>query len=223
MKYCFCNSLLSTCLMLAIALTGCDKAVQHPQDLPWQIDSGPTGNPVVFRLEVGRSTLKDMIGHLHSFPEVAVFAQENGKRTLEAYFGTQRVGLFEAKFIAELQADDAQLDRFQQQHGKREGMASGQWKYSLSEADTRLASDLLIQKLIYLPMIDYEPDIVNARFGEPAERLPATREGVEYWFYPQHSLAILMNAKGGEILYYTTPGQFAALRQSLLEAGPRDG
>ncbi len=97
------------------------------------------------------------------------------------------------------------LDKFQNDATKPEGMASGQWKYKLSEASVKVANSLLVHRLIYMPMINYEPEIVTARFGEPAERLPSAQAGVEYWFYPQKGLAILMNNDGKEILYYTAP------------------
>lgn len=212
------SGLAASLLVCTLAISGCGQSSTPPDDLPWQITTSAEGNPQVFHLEVGKSTLKEMIEHLHNFPEVAVFAHESRKRTLEAYFATQRLGLFEAKLVAELQADEAMLDKFQQETSKREGMASGQWKYALSEANVKTANGLTVRKLVYLPTINYEPEIVTARFGEPAERLPSTKSGVEYWFYPQRGLAILMNAEGGEILYYTTPALYPALKQELLEA-----
>lgn len=219
MKY-ISSSLLA--LSLTWGLVGCEQATQAPDDLPWQITTSADGNPQVFHLEVGKSTLKDVIERLHSFPELAVFAHESRKRTLEAYFGTQRLGLFEAKIIAEMQADEAMLDTFQQNATKREGMASGQWKHTVAEADLKTANHLLISKLVYMPAINYEPEIVAARFGEPAERLPSARKEVEFWLYPQQGLAILMNSEGGEILYYTTPALYPALKQELLEAKPKN-
>lgn len=218
MKY----ALMGGLLALLLGIAGCDQSPQHPDDLPWQISVTPEGRPQVFHLEIGKSTLREVIEHLHSFPEIAVFAHESGKRTLEAYFGSQRVGLFEAKIIAELQADDATLNKFQTGAVKREGMASGQWKYPLSEADVKAADALPVHKLVYMPSVNYDPDIVAARFGQPAERLPSQKEGVELWFYPQKGLAILMNNDGGEILYYTDPQHYAALKQELLEAKPKN-
>lgn len=218
MKY----ALMGGLLALLLGIAGCDQSPQHPDDLPWQITVTPEGRPQVFHLEIGKSTLREVIEHLHSFPEIAVFAHESGKRTLEAYFGSQRVGLFEAKIIAELQADDATLDKFQTGAVKREGMASGQWKYPLSEADVKAADALPVRKLVYMPSVNYDADIVTARFGQPSERLPAQKEGVTFWFYPQKGLAILMNNDGGEILYYTDPQNYAALKQELLEAKPKN-
>lgn len=213
----------SSLLALAVTLAGCGQEGGKPDDLPWQITLDAAGNPQVFHLEIGKSTLKEVIEHLHNFPEMAVFSYENGKRTLEAYFGTQRMGLFEAKIIAELQADDATLTRFQQNASKREGMASGQWKYTLGEKDVQAADSLAVRKLVYMPAVNYEPDIALARFGQPAERLPsAAKSGVEFWTYLDKGLIILMNNDGGEILYYVTREVFPQLKQELLEAKPKN-
>ncbi|MFN3785954.1 MAG: hypothetical protein ACK4RS_03840, partial [Thiothrix sp.] len=204
------------------ALQGCDSASLTPTDLPWQVTASAAGNPQVFGVEVGVTTLKGLIEHLRSFPELAVFAHENGKRSLEAYFGTQRLGVFEAKLIAELQADSQTLNSFQQNATQRAGMASGMWKHTLTEADVSKADGLVINKLIYLPSIDYEPDIITARFGEPSQRLPTQQAGTELWVYPAKGLLLLYSSDGGEILYYTTPALYPALQQELLEAIPNN-
>lgn len=213
---------LAASLVAGLLLAGCEPAGQ-PDDLPWQISMDAQGNPQVFHLDIGTSTLKDVIEHLHSFPELAVFSREDGKRTLEAYFGKQRLGLFEAKIVAELEADDATLGRLQQNGGKREGMASGQWKYPLAEKDLKFADNLAVYKLIYMPVVNYEPDIALARFGQPAERLPSpATTGVEFWTYPDKGLILLMNNNGGEILFYVTKAVFPQLKQELLEARPQN-
>jgi len=216
------QALIGSLLALTLGMAGCDQVAVTPDDLPWQITTTPAGNPRVFRLEMGKATLKDVIERLHSFPELAVFSHESGKRKLEAYFGTQRMGLFDAKIIAELQADATTLDKLQNGGGKREGMASGQWKFPVAEKDMPSVNALLVERLVYMPAINYEPDIVTARFGAPDERLPSAKAGIEYWFYPQKGLAILMSNESGEILYYTAPQSFAALKQELLEAKPKD-
>jgi hypothetical protein len=214
--------IVASLLALTLGMAGCDQSPQHPEDLPWQVTTSADGNPQVFHLDIGKATLKDVIERFHSFPEMAVFSHESGKRTLEAYFGTLQIGLFDAKIIAELQADDATLTKLQNNAPKREGMASGQWKFTLAEADVKEVDSLLLHKLVYMPMIDYDADIVTARFGAPAERLPSSKAGVEYWFYPQKGLAILMNSDGSDILYYTAASNFAAMKQALLEAKPQN-
>ncbi len=214
--------LTGSLLALMLAITGCEQAAQHPEDLPWQTRMTPEGTVQAFHLEIGKSTLKQMIEQFHSFPELAVFAHESGKRTLEAYFSKQRLGVFEAKLVAELKADDAMLTRFETEYKKREGMASGMWKYELSEDNVKVANELSVRKLVYMPTINYDQETVRARFGEPAERLPSQQEGVSLWLYPQKGLILQMNDDGGEVLYYTGQQDYTALKQELLETKPKN-
>ena len=218
MKY----RLLCGLLALGVSLSGCDKVPQHPDDLPWQIVLTPQGDPQVFHLEVGKSTLKQAIEHFRSFPELAVFAHESGKHTLEAYFGKQKIGLFDAKIVLELQADDALLTKFQQNATKREGMASGMWKHTVAENDVTVANGLAVRKLVYLPVVDYAPDIANARFGIPAERLPSQQSTVEFWCYPDKGIILALDSDGADIFYYTTQANYPALKKELLEAKPQN-
>lgn len=212
---------LTTCLLAGLlSLAGCGKSEHNPADLPWNTSLTPEGYVQAFQLQVGKSTLRDAINLFQSFPETAVFSGENKPRTLEAYFGKRRVGLFEAKIILELQASEKQLVRFEADHIERDGTASGLWKYTLSEDHVRIANDLPIAKLVYLPTIDYDPETISARFGEPQEKLPSKQEGVSYWMYPDKGLALLLNNDGGEILYFTPQANYAALKQELLEATP---
>ncbi|MEN9503002.1 MAG: hypothetical protein RI964_2287 [Pseudomonadota bacterium] len=217
MKY----RLLCGLLALGVSLAGCDNAPQHPDDLPWQVTLSSQGNPQVFHLEVGKSTLKDAIEHIHDFPETAVFAHESGKRTLEAYFGKQKIGLFDAKIVLDLQIDDALLTKFQQNTTKHEGMASGMWKHTLAEGDVQVANGLPIRKLVYIPSVDYSADIITARFGEPAERLSSSASGVELWCYPAKGLLIALDSDGADIFYYTTQANYPVLKKELLEAKPQ--
>lgn len=219
---CMKQLITTCCLVLTFSLVGCESSSSPlTENLPWQITLSPDGNPQVFQIELGKSTLKDLIAQLRSFPEMAVFAHENGKRRLEAYFGTQRLGPFDAKVLVELQTDDATLTTLQTHATKREGMASGYWKHTIAENDMALVNTLVIRKLVYIPTANYDPAVITQRFGNPTERLPSNHGEVEYWFYPDKGLAIALNAKGSEVLHYVSRADFAALKQELLEAQPK--
>ena len=71
-------------------LAGCGEPTQQLEDLPWQVTVSPEGNSQVFHLQTGKTTLKEAIERFHSFPELAVFSHESGKRHLEAYFGNRK-------------------------------------------------------------------------------------------------------------------------------------
>ncbi len=216
------HPILCGLLVAALSLSACDGTPQHPDNLPWQIHITEQGNPQVFHLNLGQTTLKQTIEQFHSFPELALFAHESGKRSLEAYFGKLRLGVFEAKIIAELPADAPLLDQLQKNASKKEGMASGMWKYTIAESDYTVLNALPVKKLVYMPVANYTPDIIQQRFGYPPERLASKQAQVDYWCYADKSLIIAVDKEEGAVFYYTTQANYPALKQELLEAKPQN-
>ena len=79
--------------LLALALVGCGKQGQQVVDnLPWQVATTAQGHTHVFNVDVGKTTLRELIERLHSFPETAVFMDADKHLLLEAYFGKQSLG-----------------------------------------------------------------------------------------------------------------------------------
>ncbi len=199
-----------------VSLAGCEPSAPPPTDnLPWQIERTLEGNTQVFHLEVGKTTLREAIEQWHNFPELAVFTQGEHPVTLEAYFGKQRLGMFEARIVAELDITQSMLERFAAEGIDRKPQQSGAWRLGLSEPNQALANGLPIKYLIYMPVADYGEDIVRTRFGEP-DSVTAVGDDAAYWFYPKDGLVILMNNDGGDILYYSAEQDYAALQQRVL-------
>lgn len=187
---------------------------KQPDNLPWKISAGAEATEV-FHVRVGQITLREMIEQFRHFPEIALFTGDNKAPRLEAYFGKQRLGVFEARLIAEMEASEQQLQQFVDTSTDREAQASGAWKYTLSEAAVSQINEQKVHYLIYMPVADYEADIVAQRFGAPEEKF-AVSETAEYWFYPQKGLVILLNSEGSDVLYYSALSSFAALRERLI-------
>ncbi len=194
---------------------GATTQQKQPDNLPWQITLSPEGNVEVFHLAIGEVTLREMIEHLHHFPEIALFTGDHQAPRLEAYFGKRRLGIFEARLIAEIEADEATLQEYVDTSTGREAQASGAWKYTLSEAAVKQINTQKVRYLVYMPVADYKADIVGKQFGEPSEKLTID-EMAEYWFYPEKGLVILLSKEGKDILYYSSTGSFAALRERLI-------
>lgn len=200
-----------------LLLSACGKSdPQAVDNLPWQVTKTEKGTTQVFHVELGKTTLRQAIELWHSFPELAVMQSRTNEYSLEAYFGKQRLGVFEAKLVAELVADAATLEKFSTEHIKREPQASGAWRLTVSEPNVKLTNDFIIKYLIYIPVVNYEPDMLRARFGESAEVVKLT-DTVDAWFYPEKSLAMLIDAKGGDMFYYSSPQDFAQLKEKILK------
>ena len=185
-------------------------------DLPWQITVDAQGQTEVLRLRPGETRLRAYIEQLQHFPELGIFAHRDGEPRLEAYFGKRRLGVLEARLVVELAASPEQLAKFMAESPERKAQPSGAWRYALSEAALAESNDLSIRYLIYLPVADYDAELLRQRFGDAPEQLMLT-EGAAYWFYPQRGVAILLRAGGGDIFYYSAVSAFPALRQRLID------
>lgn len=204
-------------VLILLGLAACGEQVTRPDNLPWQVTVNAAGYTQVFQLELGKTTLKEMIETLQHFPEMAVFQKKAAPLILEAYFGKRRLGVLDARLIAELEASEAQLKRFVQENTERKPQPSGAWKYSLSEDNVQQANQLAVKYVMYIPAADYSPDIVNKHFGEPDSVQPINAQAA-YWLYPDKGLILLLNADGSEVFHYSSPQDYAALKQRLLQS-----
>ncbi len=186
---------------------------QQPDNLPWDITAGPEATEI-FHLKIGQITLREMIEQFRHFPEIALFTDDNIAPRLEA-FGKRHLGVFDARIIAEVEAGDVMLQQFVDTSIERTAQASGAWKYTLSEAAVKQVNEQKVRYLVYMPVADYEADIVSQRFGKPKDTLSVS-ETAEYWLYPQQGLVILLNTEGSDVLYYSSLNAFAALRDRLI-------
>jgi len=203
--------------LILLGLAACGERVTQPDNLPWQSNINAAGYTQVFQLELGKTTLKEMIESLEHFPELAVFQKKAEPLLLEAYFGKRRLGVLDARLIAELEASRAQLKQFVAENTERKPQPSGAWKYSLSEDNVKQANQLAVKYVMYIPATNYSPDIVHKHFGEP-NSVQQINTQAAYWLYPGKGLILLMNTEGSEVFHYSSPQDYAALKQRLLQS-----
>lgn len=186
------------------------------RDLPWQVEAAPDGRTSrVFGVTLGESPLSDLREKFRLFPSLGLFVLPDGSRTLEAYFGSVKLGPFEANLVALLDADEALVDRIMADGVGNKPMPSGARRLELSEANTEAALALPVRELSYVPRARYDADSALLRFGEPAQRLPVP-DGRQYWLYPDMGLVLMLNDKGRDMLHYSPPADFTSVRDRLL-------
>lgn len=195
----------------AIWLFGREPKTMQVKDLPWQVEHTSTGSIRVFGIILDQTSLDEASRHLNKVPEIALFQGEQGPESIEAFFGKTRVGVFDAKVVLSLAASSELMAKVAELAGEPEPMPSGSWKRQVSEQALETVIQLPVKSITYVPSVQYEPDIVLKRFGEPTEKLKHN-EHSEYWFYPNHGLVILMDTEGKEILQYVAPDRFEELR-----------
>lgn len=203
-------------IALFFVLMGCGEDVKEKAktNLPWQVSTNTDGSTHILGVDIGKMTFKEMMFKLKLLAEPALFESSDGKLSLEAYFGKKKFGILEARLIAEMDADLTLLKKMlAEKVGDRDSTPSNHWKYELTVKNTKLANDLRIWRLIYLPVTDYEIKQMNF-FGQPDEKIKIN-ETAEYWLYPSRGMALLYDTAGKEIFYYVAKQDFPRLKASL--------
>ncbi|HSP00188.1 MAG TPA: hypothetical protein VLN90_01870 [Thioalkalivibrio sp.] len=186
------------------------------QDLPWQVEVAPDSQRAeVFGITLGETPLDAVREKFKLFPSLGLFVLPDGTRTLEAYFGSVKLGPFEANLVTLLAADEALLEAIMTEGVGNKPMPSGARRPELSEEMTRTALSLPVREITYVPRARYDAEVVLRRFGEPDQRLPAV-DGRQYWLYPDMGLVLMLNEGGRDMLHYSPPAEFASVRDRIL-------
>ncbi len=203
-------------ISLLLLLNACDNNTEESlnKSMPWKSTVTAEGYTNVLGVDIGKDTFKEIMFKLQLLAEPALFETKDGKLSLEAYFGKKRFGALEARLITEMDADQALLKQMLiDKVGDREATPSNLWKYKITVKSTKIANDLRVWRLIYLPISDYEIKQMKF-FGEPEEKLKVS-ETAEYWLYPSRGVALLYDTAGKEIFYFVAPNEFQRLRDAL--------
>ena len=199
-----------------LLISACDNNTEQSlnKSMPWKAAVTADGYTNVLGVDIGKDTFKEIMFKLQLLAEPALFETKDGKLSLEAYFGKKRFGALEARLIAEMDADQTLLKQMlDEKVGDREATPSNLWKYKITVKSTKIANDLRVWRLIYLPVSDYEIKQMKF-FGEPDEKLKVSKTA-EYWLYPSRGIALLYDTAGKEIFYFVAPKEFQRLRDAL--------
>jgi len=201
-------------LSLFTILMGCGvDEVSNENNLPWKVSINDDGSTHVLGVDIGNSTFKELMFKLRLLAEPALFEAQDGKLTLEAFFGKQKFGALEARLVVEMDADEDVLKKMLKEQVDKDSTPSNHWKYGLNVENTRLANDMRVWRLVYLPVADYQQKQMNF-FGKAEEKIKVN-ETAEYWLYPSKGMALLYDTAGKEIFYYAAIKDFARLKASL--------
>ena len=186
-------------------------------DLPWQIDILPDGNTRVFGITPGLTTLGEAIKLLGNDLDLAIIAAPHETGTLEAYYSHHTFGPITGKLILVLNiAPDALATM--RQRGYQDG---GTRRYRLHADDLPPAYRAPVGIITFLPSFNLDEEIVQARFGTPAEIIQV-HTGQKHLLYPDKGLDLILNTDGKEVLQYLPPDKFSAHR-SQLQRSPATG
>lgn len=185
--------------------------------LPWQIDRLPDGDTRVFGITPGRTTLGDAIGLLGNDMELAIIAAPHETGSLEAYYSRHSFGPITGKLILVMDAAPGALSSLRQ----RAFQDAGTRRHHLHPDDLPIAYRVPVKVINFLPSLDLDEEIAQARFGTPAEIIQVNAQE-RHFIYPDLGLDLVLNTDGKDVLQYMQPGELGAHRirlQQLPSAG----
>jgi len=214
MKAFFLAFALFTALLAAYPFLKSSDEIDTLEGLPWQITIFPDGSTQIFGLHIGVSRLSDALEMLGSDMDIAIIASTGEVGNLEMYYGHYRAGLLSGKLILQTDIQPQTIKSLKDNAAKFEYMASGlAKKYILSTENLPQILGQTIIGLTFIPSVNLNEEVVQARFGMPAEQIQS--DGVVHYLYPDKGLHIALHAKSKEVLQYVPPEKFQQLVQPL--------
>jgi hypothetical protein len=173
---------------------------------PWQVERPGPGQSRVFGLSLPGSTLAQARQRWGDSLKLALMAERDGPVALEGYLENFEAGGVSGRLLLAFGTPAEALA------GWRERLpgtpiASGGRQHALTRAamDELAASPLV--GLSFIPAAQLDAQVLSARFGAPGERI-ASGDRLEHWLYPALGLAVVLDAKGRDVLQYVAPADF---------------
>jgi hypothetical protein len=202
-------------ILAAVSLTFFKSGGQHSNEavtgLPWQIDRLPGGYTRVFGITPGRTTFGEAIEQLgDDGMDLAIIAAPHESGTLEAYYNHYLAGPITGKLVLILDITPDALSPLQ----ARAFQDGGTRRYHLHPDDLPAAYRAPVKIITFLPGFNLDEDIVQARFGTPAEIIQIHAQQ-KHLLYPGKGLDLILNTDDKEVLQYLSAGEFSAHRARL--------
>lgn len=178
--------------------------------LPWQIDKLADGATRVFGISLGQTTLGAAIERLGDDMDLAIIAAPDEAGSLEAYYSHYSAGPITGKLILILDITPDELLALRE----RAFHDGGTRRYHLHPDDLPAAYRAPVRVITFMPSFNLDEEIVQARFGTPAEIIHA-HPGQQHLLYPGKGLDLVLNSDGKELLQYLHPHAFSAHRATL--------
>lgn len=185
---------------------------------PWQIEQLPSGHTRVFNLTIGQSTLSEAEKTFKEISEVSLFVPENSTAVIEAFFGEVKIAGLKSKMVMAIDLSAEEIEAMYNRGTRIATMGSGTRKVTLSNEDLLKVRQSVISSLTYLPKINLDAELLENRFGQPAEKLADAESDAIHWLYPELGVDIALSETKKEVIQYVMPEKFNAVIQPLKDA-----
>ncbi len=203
--------------LILFFVSACERVDEQPKEdvYPWQITVQADGKTRVFGITLTETTLRDAATILGREYKLGLFETPGLPLSLEAYFNEITMGGISGKFVLTLEVTQEELAELMQKAINRKVLESGARRYSLTREDNNRLAQRRVTSLSYIPYINLDDEIIQQRFGEPAERIIVDQQR-QHLLYPELGLDLMLDKDGKELLQYVVPARFEQLRQPLI-------
>jgi hypothetical protein len=181
--------------------------------LPWRVTTDAAGHTQVFGFTLGRTRLSEVREFFGEDGTINLFQNSDGPEPLgvEVYFEQVYLQSLRADFVITLDVDQATLAPMFERGLRISQLESGGRKVKLNPADVETLLDRPIRSITYLPQARLSTEVINKRFGTPAEWRVEPDTKIVHWLYPGRGFDLARHPKGKVVIQYVDPADFSRL------------
>lgn len=183
---------------------------------PWQIEKQSDGTTKIFQINLGHTTLGEAEKLLTETATLTLFSPQQGSAVVEAYFNELFIGGLKSKMVLTFEVDQDDVDAMFERGIRISTLGSGTRKVTLHGDDQLRMRQKVITSMTYLPSINLQSELIEKRFGQPANKIMDAESGAEHWLYPDTGVDIVLHEKQKEVIQYVIPADFDKVQNPLL-------
>lgn len=185
--------------------------------LPWRVTTDATGHTQVFGLTLGKTTLAEVREQFGEDGTINLFQTPDQPQSLgvEAFFEQVYMQSLRADFVITLDVDQTTLAPMYDRGLRISQLESGSKKVKLDPTDVDILLQHPIRTITYLPQTRLSTEVIEKRFGNPAERRVEPGTATVHWLYPDRGFDIARSPGGKVVIQYVNRADFERLVRPL--------
>jgi len=182
---------------------------------PWQVNILPSGHSQVFSLTIGKSTLAEAEQVFKEYAEITLFAAPESAPVIEAFFSEIKIAGLKSKMVMSIELPSDEIQVMFERGARIATLGSGTRKVTLSAEDAAKVRQTTIASITYLPAVHLNADLIEKRFGTPAEKIADSESDAVHWLYPEKGVDVAISETDKEVILYVSPDSFDKILQPL--------
>lgn len=185
--------LTTLALLAGVYLSSLKNPNAEHAGFPWQVEVLESGHTQVFSVIIGQTSLGEAEKKLKESAELTLFSALDTPLVIEAFFGEVKIGGLKSKMVMSIDLPQAELESMFNRGARIATLGSGTRKITLSSDDARRVREAAISSITYLPSINLNAELIEKRFGIPAEKLADSSSDAIHWLYPAKGIDVALS------------------------------